>query len=231
MADVVDALESLARSLEWPDPDADITGRALASLRVERSRTRWPAIAVAAVVAVVAVAVPVGAHLLSVGGVRITQPGGVAPDLGTRLDLGTRVAVPDELPLPRALTAPSAAFEGVPAGAVTVVWAPSDELPEVLDTGVGALLTRFRASIERDLLEKQLFQGGTLEVTSVGDAPAYWIGGAAHGFYVLDPDGRVVSDRARLAGRVLLWQRGGYTYRFESSLPRDRAVAIAASIR
>jgi hypothetical protein len=227
---VIVALESLAQSLEWPDESVDVTGRALASIRHARRRRRWPLVAAAAVAVLVA-AVPAAAHFLSFGGVRISLQGGVAPDLGTTLDLGAESDLPGDFPLPKDVGAPAAAYEGEPPGSQTVVWAPDDALPEVLDTGVGLLLTRFPGALERDLLEKRLYEGGRLEVATVGGLPAYWIGGAPHGFFFVDETGRVHGDRARLAGHALLWQRDGVTYRMESALTLDQSVRLAESMR
>ena len=41
----------------------------------------------------------------------------------------------------------------------------------------------------------------------------------------------VIADRPRLARNVLLWQDGGITYRLEGDLTRERALAIAATVR
>ena len=41
----------------------------------------------------------------------------------------------------------------------------------------------------------------------------------------------VAVQSLRLSGDVLLWQRGEVTLRLESSMAKDRAIAIAASMR
>ena len=229
MPEVIRALESLAQSLEWPDQSVDVTARALASIPTARRRRRWPVVAAAAVAAV-SVAVPAAAHFFSFGGVRVSLQGGVAEDLGTTLDLGADAGLPDDFPLPDDVGAPADAYEGRPPGAHTVVWAASDQLPQVLDTGVGLLITRFPGALRQVLLEKRIFEGGTIEPVTVDGAPAWWIGGRPHGFFVVDGDGQVREDRARLAGHALLWQRDGFTYRMESALTRDQSVRLAESM-
>jgi len=53
---------------------------------------------------------------------------------------------------------------------------------------------------------------------------------APQGFYLLDGQGRVQEDRARLAGHALLWQRNGVTYRMESALTLDQSIGLAESM-
>jgi hypothetical protein len=201
-------------------------------------------VAIAASVAVVLVVVlalpgPRGAvaRLFGIDGVRVTSRADLPDDLHEVLDLGTPVDVgavgspTGDLPLaPRALGPPDAAFTGRPAGGVTLVWSPSDELPAVGDTGVGALLTAFPGSADRDVVEKQLLPGTTIEHVTVGGSPAAWIAGDPHVFLYLDERGDARRDAVRLAGRTLLWSRDGTTYRFESALDRDTAVALAEAL-
>jgi hypothetical protein len=48
---------------------------------------------------------------------------------------------------------------------------------------------------------------------------------------VADPDGTIVPDTVRLAGNVLIWQRGSLTIRLESALPLRTALRIARTVR
>jgi hypothetical protein len=64
----------------------------------------------------------------------------------------------------------------------------------------------------------------------VGGRPGFWVSGA-HQVGVLDRSGAFATDTVRLAGDTLLWQDGEVTYRLESGLDRDDAVAAAASLR
>ncbi len=118
---------------------------------------------------------------------------------------------------------------------VTLVYRDSDELPESEFTGVGALLTQFRASTSRELIEKGLYAKGifpdtTLTSVTVSGAPGYWIEGADHMLVYEVSSGETFTDELRLAGNVLLWERGDMTYRLESELTMETAIEIAESL-
>jgi hypothetical protein len=119
---------------------------------------------------------------------------------------------------------------------VSFVYPASPELPASDETGVGALLTQFQGSAGRDLIAKGLYATGEdpetrLESVTVNGEPGFWISGAPHGFFlVCHDDGDCREERYRLAGNVLLWERDGVTLRLESALPKDEALAIAASV-
>jgi len=57
------------------------------------------------------------------------------------------------------------------------------------------------------------------------------LSGAPHEFFYVNADGTVDSETIRLAADTLVWSAGGITYRFESALSRDAAVAVATSMR
>jgi hypothetical protein len=42
--------------------------------------------------------------------------------------------------------------------------------------------------------------------------------------------GDVVPETLRLAGNTLIWTMGPFTYRLESALDRDAAIAVASSL-
>jgi len=52
-----------------------------------------------------------------------------------------------------------------------------------------------------------------------------------HEVVVVDRDGRERTESARLAGSTLIWERGDTTLRLEADVSRERAVAIARSVR
>ena len=245
--DVAAALDDLARHLPASDPDVDVVGTAVAAIAARPSpaarRRWWPAVAAAVLAVVVATAaLPAGreavADLLGIGGVRVRLTGGVPDGLGARLDLGRAVDADDLDELdgvgapvaPAGIGDPAAAFAGRPPGGVTLVWAPTDELPEVLDTDVGLLLTTFPGDLDRALIEKRVLAGSTFETTSVDGAPAFFVAGAPHAFLYVGPDGEPAEDTVRLSGNALVWADGGVTYRLESSLPLAAALALAESI-
>ncbi|MEA2645324.1 MAG: hypothetical protein QOE92_407, partial [Chloroflexota bacterium] len=114
---------------------------------------------------------------------------------------------------------------------VSAVYIPSAALPDPGGSGVGMLLTEFRARVERELFAKVLGPSTTLEEVSVDGVTGYWLAGSPHEVVVKDVHGDVSRDTLRLAENTLLWQKGDVTYRIESALPRDEVLRIAASLR
>lgn len=217
MTDVVVALADLRSSLAWPDDDVDVTARALSRIGPRSRRPRWPIIAAIAVAGVGA-GVPVAAHYLSIGGVRIEQSGRDLPaDIGGDLLLGRPTEVRSAAPRPPALGAPARAFEGRPAGGYTDVWSGP------------VILTSFPGRVERDLIGKVTFNGATVVATTVDGEPAYWIG-TPHTFLYYDERGDAQQDTLRLSGNALVWTRDGVTYRLESDRTLAESVELAESM-
>ena len=234
MPDVVALLDELASTIAWPDESIDVTARAVESISARRQGRRWPVVAAAAAVVVIGVGVPAAAHLLHIGGARITLTGDVAPDLGGRLLLGRPTSLRAHAPRPPDLGAPAAAFEGRPEGGYTEVWpGPSGPLSGMHGPRSGkhgpVIITSFPGTLHRDLIEKRIFEGGTLQATTVDRDPAYWISGP-HAFLYLDANGQPQEDTVRLSGHALLWTRDGTTYRLESSRSLAESVALAESM-
>ena len=71
--------------------------------------------------------------------------------------------------------------------------------------------------------------GGEVAVGD-GRGRALWIEGEPHLFFYRDRDGQVRDESVRLAGNVLLWERGELTLRLEGAIARDEAIRIAASV-
>jgi hypothetical protein len=69
-----------------------------------------------------------------------------------------------------------------------------------------------------------------VELVGIGTAQGAWIP-RPHPVHYVDRNGRTQEESARLAGRTLVWEAGGVTYRLEGELSRDEAVRIAESIR
>jgi hypothetical protein len=82
-----------------------------------------------------------------------------------------------------------------------------------------------------DFVRKIAGPGTRIERLSVDGRPAIWIEGAQHFFFYRDPNGNLVEDELRLAQNVLLLQRGPVLVRLEGAFDRDRAVAMARSLR
>ncbi len=252
MPDPADALvlelEDLGRRLTALDPDADdVVSRALAQIERTARRTRaWRragvGAAVAAAIALVVLVIPAARHavadLLGIGGERITRTSSPLPsNLGTRFDLGRSIAVADArrdapapIAFPKGIGAPDAAFRGRPEGGSSFVWEPSARLPRVFDSDVGLLLTVFPGRLEQPLVEKMVPPGTTIEAVAVDRAAGYWLGDGVHEFFYIDARGEPQPLTARLAANTLLWARDGVTYRLESTLDRDAALAVARQL-
>jgi hypothetical protein len=67
--------------------------------------------------------------------------------------------------------------------------------------------------------------------THVGGEPAAYLEGAPHEVFFLDAHGSPRTDGVRLAGNVLLWQRGTLTLRIEGARSLRDALAVARSLR
>ena len=101
----------------------------------------------------------------------------------------------------------------------------------MLDPSTGLLLTEFRGSIDANYFSKVVTQGTTVTPVKVGDADGYWISGSPHEIILVDPSGEPVFDGRRSAGDTLIWAVGDLTYRLESALDREDAIALAESLR
>jgi hypothetical protein len=179
------------------------------------------------------------ARFLGIGGVRVVTTGDVPAAVAGAYDLGEPVPVDRALAqAPGAMSPdgagdPVAAFTGRPEGAVTLVWAAGDDLPD-LDaagtTGVGLIVTAFPGSIDAPVVIKRIGPATRAEAVRLGGAVGYWISGAPHEVQVLGSSGEARPDVVRLAGNTLLWTDGATTYRLESALDREAAVEVAERI-
>lgn len=89
------------------------------------------------------------------------------------------------------------------------------------------LLSQFRARVDPAFFKK-LVADTRVEEVRVDGEPGFRLSGGAHVIHYRSEGGTV---EERLAGDVLLWQRGGVTLRLEGELPRGRALALARSVR
>jgi hypothetical protein len=89
----------------------------------------------------------------------------------------------------------------------------------------------FSGTTDGGLFEKIVRDGTTVERLRVGDHPGYWLEGAPHFFFYRTADGRIVDDGRRWVVDALIWSDGVTTFRLETSLGRDAALRIAASLQ
>ncbi|HVF52949.1 MAG TPA: hypothetical protein VNC78_05000 [Actinomycetota bacterium] len=128
---------------------------------------------------------------------------------------------------------PTAVFfdPGVMGGAVSFLYAPDDLLPRAADEDVGGLFTQFQGRVIPEFGKKLVMSGAELRAVEVHGEPGYFISGDPHVIFYMGPDGEVAEDTARLAANTLLWSEGGVTYRFESALDLDDALAFVENLR
>ena len=92
-------------------------------------------------------------------------------------------------------------------------------------------MSEFRGHLDAGFFEKLVSAGTTVQTVEVAGVPGYWLSGQPHEFFYVAPDGQVDTETIRLAANTLLWSAAGITYRFESALSLQSAVAIANSMR
>ncbi len=221
-------IEAILDTVEpvWPEtPDPwPVVERRLAP-----PRFRWLAATAAVVLAAVVLggallgALPVVADGLGIGAVDVEM----GPVLATaaELDLGEQVIDPAGVPVPATLGPPDGIFRG--DGVTWLVYLSDGDLPEVLDTGIGALIARIDG---QGLLEKVVDPTATdRRDVRVGELPAVWFEGGPHELLVLS-GADVEERRGRPAANTLIWVDGGVTFRIEVALPLQEALRIAESM-
>ncbi|HEY7003296.1 MAG TPA: hypothetical protein VH281_03355 [Gaiellaceae bacterium] len=243
MPDLELALRELGAGLDWP-AEPDLAPRVLADLgRRPRSRARFSPRTLVIALAVVAVAV--GAvfavpqtraailkffHLRGVTIERVPELPTVPVQPGPGTFLGERVSMGEararagfEVVVPDALGEPDAVYfqESPPPGGMVSFLYGTQADPR-------ALFTEFAASVD-DVIFKKIAPDTTVEKVTVDGQPGFWIEGA-HYFTYLDRHGVVESEQVRLAGNVLLWERGTRTLRLEADVSKAEALRIAGSV-
>jgi hypothetical protein len=114
---------------------------------------------------------------------------------------------------------------GPPTTSVVLAWDPRLDIPAIRDLAWGTVLMEFRG--DAAVAGKTVFAGASsIDVVHVDGENAYWITGV-HTLTIATPLG---TRDLRITGNVLIWQRGGLTYRMETALSLDRAIAIAGSM-
>lgn len=245
MGDLERTLSELARRRDHP-PVPDLARAVGARLHARRARRTARVRRRLAIVLVVALALPAGAvaavapvreavlDAFGIQAVRIerTTQAPRAP-AGRQLDLGRLVAPEraadvvdfDVVVADTRLGPPTEAYvRSAPEGpALTFVYASP--------AGARLLLTEFRGARAADLVGKVAGRGTTVERVSVNGERGVWLTGRPHEVAFLDARGRLRTDRLRLAGDTLLWQRGPLTLRLEGAASKAAALRVARSVR
>ncbi|MFN2588262.1 MAG: hypothetical protein ABR613_09120 [Actinomycetota bacterium] len=252
-------LKDVARAVEFPETPAlassvrrriEAGPMPVAEIRLPRTRpVVWRPVLAALAVVVAALTVTLTlsatarravADLLGVVGIHITfddeRAGGLRPR--ERLYLGEQMSTH--------LASEAAGFDvRVPSGAadrrvwavyydevigargmVSLVHPPDAAAVEDVDL----LVTQFVASVDGSFFKKLTFEGADVRYVEVEGRRAYWIDDA-HLFFYVGPDGKPRRETIRLAGRVLIWEGGGITYRVEGAGSLREALRIAGSLR
>jgi hypothetical protein len=207
-------LSDLAAHIDVP-PTPPLLGVVLGRLARRRRRRRQLAFAVAIGLAALAVALAV--------------PGSRASLLRFFHLRGATVTLVDTLPplerrgsLGQPIPLDSASFR---------LLLPSGRRPEQVFVGDGGywlrypglLLFELESGPGADIVKKAAIGTTDVEYVDVHGDPGIWIGGR-HAVYL--PGGK-----PRAAGHVLIWKHGRLTLRLEAAVGRERALAIARSVR
>ena len=254
MTELERTLVQLGRELDYP-PTPAFESRLAARAPAPRRATARPGWRRPVVLALAALLLLAGAAFAAVPGVRdaVLEALGlegatverrerlpVAPELRP-LRLGERepsvVAAAERLgftPLvPAAAGRPDGVFvrDDVPGGELSLTYAARPGLPEAAPTGLGLLVTEFRGDFAPEYVGKIAGAATSLERLRVDGERAIWVEGAPHLFFYRPPDSDFAERRLRLAANVLLLEQGPLLVRLEGAFGRERALALARSLR
>jgi hypothetical protein len=240
-------LTDLGMAISFPatPPMADLVGAALRrespGFAARRPIGRGLALAVAATVLLAGIAAAFG---VGIGGLRLTfgpasfsplPSMAVSPALGDPTSLAdARAQVEFTLRVPTLTTLgqPDRVYLADPptGGAVTLLYGDRPGIAANPGTGIGLIVTQFRADIGPELFEKLVNSGVTVTAASVHGLPAWWVAGGEHFFFYRDPHGEIVDSTLRLAGATLIWEEGLVTYRVEGAPSLAEAIRVAESL-
>jgi hypothetical protein len=115
-------------------------------------------------------------------------------------------------------------------GAVTLLYGDRTGFPADPASGIGLIVTQFRADIGPDVFEKLINSGVYVLPARVHGEPAWWVAGGDHFFFYRDAQGILVESTLRLASPTLIWEEGGVTHRVEGAPSMAEAVRVAESL-
>lgn len=228
-----DAVGAQVREITMPQTRQWRTGR--------RPFRRALVLAAAAALLVVATAGAIG---IGIGAIQIRfadgsplpTPRALVPNRGfgqpTTL-AAAEAAVPFDVRVPTdpALGEPDAVYLGaVPeGGTVTLAWGERPGYPADV-TGLGVVVTEFRADIGPETFEKLILEGTSVERVIVNGQPGWWIEGGTHAFFYRDASGEIVDTTLRLVSSALIWEEDRLALRVEGAPDQAAAQRVAASL-
>ena len=239
MNELEQQLTDLGSALEIPDaPDLVAAVRERLPSRPARRARRRPlrvrrrsvalGIALAVLLAGTAAAIPSVRHaverVFGINGAVVERVPTLPKAAAGTLHLGRRIPVSD--------ARHAASFTALlPPSGVSAAYVANDVPGGRVSLTSGRLLvTEFRGT-SRPFILKMIAVGTRVIRTTVGGQPAAYLEGAPHDVFFLDADGKPRTDDVRLAGNVLLWQRGSLTLRIEGARSLSDALALARSLR
>ncbi len=163
-----------------------------------------------------------------------------APSVSPVLILGERVTLSEAarrleraVLVPAELGQPDEVYVRTVQGgiAVSLLYRERAGIPRSAGSGIAVLLTEARGSLEVPILTKVVEPGTRVEQLRVNGAPGAWLEGAPHQILYRDAAGQFVSDTLRLAGNTLIWEQAGLAIRIEAQVTKERALALAATVR
>ena len=240
------ALSDLAAAIDWPATPA-LAPSVAATIRAGNlPRAQWrPArrglvLGLLAALLVAGLAAAIG---FALGGLRITSggppPGSPLPawvvaqrGFGQPVGMDEAAASLGELLLPTdpGLGDPDHVYFDSRTQSVALTWGERPGLPADPASGLGIVVTQFRADIGPQTFEKVINSGTHIERVAVGSAAGYWIEGGEHYFFFRDANGQVLDATIRLVGTTLMWERDGLTMRIEGAPSLADAIRIAESM-
>ncbi len=146
-----------------------------------------------------------------------------------RTDIDARANFPVAVPSAAIAATPDELYlgSGEPGQVVSLLYLASSDLPAVLGTDVGLLITEFQADADSIWAGKALWPSGKVEIVRVNGADAIWISETHELSFPIDSG---IGTPARATGSVLIWHADGVTYRIEGNLPLAQMRAIAESM-
>jgi hypothetical protein len=231
-------LHALAADVAFP-PTPELRGR-FAARSLAPPHRGWPVpwhaprAALLALVATLLLAATAAALVMVLPGLRITTVPALpsAEPLASRLALGVPIGPETVVAgVPAALGTPDEAYVIGDHQVLSLVYAADADLPEMAGSGIGLLVQVIDGALNREGVEKLVAEvGTTVTPVDVGGAPGFWISGEPHLVRYADEAGDERSQRTRLVGDTLVWERGGALYRIESGLGLEGTLRIAESI-
>ena len=212
--------------------------------RIGLRLSRGLLLAILATLLIVGIAAALG---IVIGGIRFVTSSGtpapLPPGVAAERGLGRLVSLADarsavtfqiRLPAGTALGDPEHVYVSSlqpVGGSVALVYGDRSGFPADAKSGIGVLITEFRADIGPESFEKLIQQGVRVEEVSVNGTTGYWVAGGNHYYFYRNADGEVVDTTLRLVGDTLIWEERGLTLRIEGAPSLAAAQELAAALR